>query len=109
MISCFSLNGMESQALLTFVEMLRYDEYQNQYYFSVVTQACCSKDYARNGEVVFGFVIKIGYFRSDISIGCAFIDSFTKVFCDLEYAKKVFDQMPERNLVMRNMMITRFG
>ncbi|GJS67768.1 pentatricopeptide repeat-containing protein [Tanacetum coccineum] len=90
MISCFSHNGMESQALLTFVEML-------------------SKEYARIGEAVFGFLIKIGYFRSDICVGCALIDSFTKVFCDLEYAKKVFDQMPERNSVMWNLMITRFG
>ncbi|GKA72028.1 pentatricopeptide repeat-containing protein [Tanacetum coccineum] len=109
MISCFSHNGMESQALLTFVEMLKHGEYPNQYCFSAAIQACCSKEYARIGGTVFGFVIKTGYFGSDVCVGCALIDLFTKGFGDLESAKKVFDQMPERNSVTWTLMITRYG
>ncbi|PWA65720.1 tetratricopeptide repeat (TPR)-like superfamily protein [Artemisia annua] len=109
MISCFSHNGMESQALATFVEMLKHGECPNQYCFSAAIQACCSKEYARVGGTVFGFVIKTGYFESDVCVGCALIDLFTKGFGDLESAKKVFERMPERNSVTWTLMITRYG
>ncbi|PWA89677.1 pentatricopeptide repeat-containing protein, chloroplastic [Artemisia annua] len=65
--------------------------------FRLRVKACCSKEYARIGEAVFGFVIKAGYVRTNVCVGCALIDLFTKGFGDLESAKKMFDQMPERN------------
>ena len=54
------------------------------------------------------FVIKTGYFESDVCVGCALTDLFTKCFGDLESAKKVFDQMLERNLVIWTLTITRY-
>ncbi|KAI3696570.1 hypothetical protein L6452_28944 [Arctium lappa] len=108
-ISCFAHNGMESQALLTFVEMLRHGEHPNQFCFSAVIQACCNGDKAWIGEVIFGFVIKTGYFELDVCVGCALIDLFAKGFRDLVSAKKVFDKMPERNSVTWTLLITRYA
>ncbi|PWA36118.1 tetratricopeptide repeat (TPR)-like superfamily protein [Artemisia annua] len=51
------------------------------------------------------FVINIGYFESDVCVGCALIDLFTKRFGDLESAKKVFDQMPERNSQLHSWVV----
>ncbi|XP_071706969.1 pentatricopeptide repeat-containing protein At3g49170, chloroplastic [Rutidosis leptorrhynchoides] len=109
MISCFAHNRMESQALLTFVEMLRHGEFPNQFCFSAAIQACCNRDYAWFGEAIFGFVIKTGYIDSDVCVGCALVDLFAKGFHDLESAQKVFDKMPERNSVTWTLLITRYA
>ncbi|KAJ9550445.1 hypothetical protein OSB04_014490 [Centaurea solstitialis] len=61
------------------------------------------------GEVIFGFVIKSGYFELDVCVGCALIDLFAKGFRDLVSAKKVFDKMPERNSVTWTLLITRYA
>ncbi|KAK9066673.1 hypothetical protein SSX86_013996 [Deinandra increscens subsp. villosa] len=109
-ISCFAHNGMESQALLTFVEMLMHGgEFPNQFCFSAAIQACCNRDNAPTGEAIFGFVIKTGYFESDVCVGCALIDLFAKGFHDLESARKVFDKMPHRNSVTWTLLITRYA
>ncbi|KAJ8529411.1 hypothetical protein K7X08_036246 [Anisodus acutangulus] len=109
MISCFAHCGMELEAVFTFLEMVEFGEYPNQFCFSAMIQACCSGELGWIGLVIFGFVIKTGYFESDICVGCALIDLFAKGFSDLRSAKKVFDRMPERNLVTWTLMITRFS
>ncbi|XP_009760813.1 pentatricopeptide repeat-containing protein At3g49170, chloroplastic [Nicotiana sylvestris] len=109
MISCFAHCGMELEAVLTFFDMVEFGEYPNQFCFSAVIQACCSGEFGWIGLVIFGFVVKTGYFESDICVGCALIDLFAKGFCDLRSAKQVFDRMPERNLVTWTLMITRFS
>ncbi|XP_055816923.1 pentatricopeptide repeat-containing protein At3g49170, chloroplastic-like isoform X2 [Solanum dulcamara] len=109
MISCFAHCGMELESVFTFFDMVEFGEYPNQFCFSAVIQACCSVELGCIGLVIFGFVIKTGYFESDICVGCALIDLFAKGFGDLRSAKKVFDRMPERNLVTWTLMITRFS
>nr|XP_016465387.1 PREDICTED: pentatricopeptide repeat-containing protein At3g49170, chloroplastic-like [Nicotiana tabacum] len=109
MISCFAHCGMELEAVVTFFDMVEFGEYPNQFCFSAVIQACCSGVFGWIGLVIFGFVVKTGYFESDICVGCALIDLFAKGFCDLRSAKQVFDRMPERNLVTWTLMITRFS
>ncbi|CAH1439054.1 unnamed protein product [Lactuca virosa] len=109
MISCFAHNGFESQALLTFIEMLRHGESPNQFCLSAAIQACCNGENAWIGEVIFGFAIKTGYFESHVCVGCALLDLFSKGFHDLESAKKVFDKMSERNSVTWTLLITRYA
>lgn len=108
MISCFAHNGMESKAISTFVNMLEIGHYPNQFCFSAVIQACSNPDSASIGIVIFGLLIKSGYFESDSCVGCALIDLFAKGYYDLNSAKRVFDKMPLRNTVTWNLMITRF-
>ncbi|KAA8540022.1 hypothetical protein F0562_026714 [Nyssa sinensis] len=108
MISCFAHNGMESQAISTFFKMLEFGEYPNQFCFAAVIQACSNADNAWIGELIFGFVIKTGYFESDVCVGCALIDMFAKGSCNLDSAKKVFAKMPEKNAVVWTLMITRY-
>ncbi|KAH0731488.1 hypothetical protein KY289_002676 [Solanum tuberosum] len=109
MISCYAHCGMELESVFTFFDMVEFGEYPNQFCFSAVIQACCSAELGWVGLAIFGFVIKTGYFESDICVGCALIDLFAKGFSDLRSAKKVFDRMPERNLVTWTLMITRFS
>ncbi|XP_022888726.1 pentatricopeptide repeat-containing protein At3g49170, chloroplastic-like [Olea europaea var. sylvestris] len=107
MISCYVRSGLNLQAIMTFFEMVKFGEYPNEFCFSAVIQACSNKEYAWVGVVILGFVLKTGYFEADVCVGCALIDLFAKGFNDLELAKNVFDEMPEKNSVSWTLMITR--
>ncbi|XP_059629073.1 pentatricopeptide repeat-containing protein At3g49170, chloroplastic-like [Cornus florida] len=109
MISCFAHNGMNSKAISTFFEMLEFGENPNQFCFSAVIQACSNVNNASIGKVIFGSVIKTGYFESDVCVGCALIDMFAKGCSDLNSAKKVFDKIPEKNEVTWTLMLTRYS
>ncbi|GFS32177.1 tetratricopeptide repeat (TPR)-like superfamily protein [Actinidia rufa] len=109
MISCFAHSGMESRAVSTFIDMLEFGECPNQFCFAAVIQACSNSENARTGMVVFGFVIKTGYFESDVCVGCALVDLFAKGMGDLNSAHKVFDKMPEKNSVSWTLTITRYS
>lgn len=100
---------MELEAVFTFFDMIECGEHPNQFCFSAAIQACSNVEHAWIGLVIFGTVIKSGYFESDVCVGCALIDLFAKGFCDLNLAKKVFDKMPQKNSVSWTLMITRFS
>lgn len=108
MISCFAHNDREFEAAATFVRMLEIGEYPNQFCFASVIRACSNAENAWIGRVVFGSVIKTGFLVSDVCVGCALIDMFAKIG-DLVSARKVFDVMPERNVVAWTLMMTRYA
>ncbi|KAK6135197.1 hypothetical protein DH2020_031042 [Rehmannia glutinosa] len=108
MISCYAHNGLNLEAVLIFFEMVEFGEWPNEFCFSAAIRACSNREYARIGLVIFGFLMKTGYFESDVCVGCALIDLFVKGFGDLELALKVFDEMPVKNSVSWTLMITRF-
>ncbi|XP_044468316.1 pentatricopeptide repeat-containing protein At3g49170, chloroplastic [Mangifera indica] len=107
MISCFANNGKELDAVTMFVEMLERGFYPNEYCFTAVVRACSNMENFSIGKIVFGFLLKCGYFESDVCVGCALIDMFVKGGGDLESGFRVFDNMPERNVVSWTLMITR--
>ncbi|KAF8041808.1 hypothetical protein BT93_A0415 [Corymbia citriodora subsp. variegata] len=107
MISCYANNHMEFEAVDTFVRMLEDDFFPNDYCFAAVIRACSVPENASTGETVFGFIIKSGYLDSDVCVGCALIDLFAKGSHDLVSARKVFEKMPERNVVAWTLMMTR--
>ncbi|XAR52231.1 hypothetical protein NMG60_11020180 [Bertholletia excelsa] len=109
MISCFAHNGMGSKAISTFIDMIEFGEYPNQFCFAAVIQACSSPENAWVGEIIFGFVVKTGFFESDVCVGCALMDLFARGTGDLGSAKKVFEKMPARNSVSWTLMITRYS
>ncbi|KAJ4950151.1 hypothetical protein NE237_026983 [Protea cynaroides] len=109
MISCFSHSNQELQAIATFYEMLESGYYPNQFCFAGVIQACSNAENFHRGLVIFGFLMKTGYLESDLCVGCALIDMFVKGSGDMVSARKMFDDMPERNVVAWTLMITRYA
>ncbi|RVW87518.1 Pentatricopeptide repeat-containing protein, chloroplastic [Vitis vinifera] len=101
--------SMELQAIWTFLDMLELGFYPNEYCFAAVIRACSNANYAWVGEIIYGFVVKTGHLEADVCVGCELIDMFVKGSGDLGSAYKVFDKMPERNLVTWTLMITRFA
>jgi pentatricopeptide repeat protein len=108
MVSCFANNDMEFEAIGTFLEMLENGFHPNEYCFAAVIRACSNADNISIGKMIFGFVIKSGYFESDLCVGCALIDMLVKGSGDVDLAYKVFEKMPEKNAVTWTLMITRF-
>ena len=109
MVSCYANNNMEWQAICTFLDMLELGFYPNEYCFTAMIRACSNAKYSWIGEIIYGSVLKTGYFEADICVGCELIDMFAKSSGDLGSAYKVFEKMPERNLVTWTLMITRFA
>jgi pentatricopeptide repeat protein len=64
MVSCFANNDMEFEAIGTFLEMLENGFHPNEYCFAAVIRACSNADNISIGKMIFGFVIKTGYFES---------------------------------------------
>ena len=44
--------------------------------------------------MIFGFVLKSGYFEFDVCVGCVLIYMFVKGGGDVDLACKVFEKMP---------------
>ncbi|CAH9136954.1 unnamed protein product [Cuscuta epithymum] len=109
MISCYARCNMEREAVLTFVEMVSFGEYPNQFCFSAAIKACSNARFGSTGLAIFGFVVKTGYFDSDVCVGCAVIDLFSKGLGDLESSQKVFEEMPEKNSVCWTLLIARLS
>ncbi|XP_027909492.1 pentatricopeptide repeat-containing protein At3g49170, chloroplastic [Vigna unguiculata] len=109
LISCFSNNSMHSQALLTFLHMLQFGIYPNEYCFTASIRSSSNAQYFSIGFVIFGFLFKTGYFHSHVSVGCALIDMFAKGSADIHSARMVFDKMRDKNLVTWTLMITRYA
>ncbi|OVA01955.1 Pentatricopeptide repeat [Macleaya cordata] len=108
MISCFAHNHRESEAVITFYKMLEHGQYPNEFCFAGVIHACSKAEFGWIGKVIFGFVIKTGYFEADLCVGCALIDMYVKSEVDLVSARRVFDEMPVKNVVVWTLMITRY-
>ena len=75
MVSCFANNDMGTEAIVVFLQMLENGLCPNEYCFSAVIRACSNVENVPIGKMIFGFVIKSGYFESDVCVGCALIDS----------------------------------
>ncbi|MED6130543.1 hypothetical protein PIB30_002140 [Stylosanthes scabra] len=108
-VSCFANHRMHRHSLSTFIQMLRTtDFYPNEFSFTALLRSCSNAEFFSTGLAVFGFLLKTGYLDADVCVGCALIDMFVKGGGDLDSAFKVFDKMPEKNVVTWNLMITRF-
>ncbi|WCJ43736.1 Tetratricopeptide repeat (TPR)-like superfamily protein [Euphorbia peplus] len=108
LISCYANNNMVFEAIEMYLDMLSSGFYPNEYCYSAVIRACSNARNVSVGGVVFGSVIKSGYFDAHVCVGCALIDMFVKGSGDFEAAYKVFDKMSDKNVVTWTLMITRF-
>jgi pentatricopeptide repeat protein len=77
---------------------------------SLKDKACASLTAEEQGKQFHAYVIK-SQFESDVFVGSALIDMYTKC-CNIEDASKVFHHMPKRDAVLWSGMIagyTRHG
>jgi pentatricopeptide repeat protein len=63
MVSCFANNDLGFEATGTFLEMLENGFFPKW----VLLRGCANADNITIGKMIFGFVIKSGYFESDLA------------------------------------------
>ncbi|KAK2995776.1 hypothetical protein RJ640_010752 [Escallonia rubra] len=106
-ISSFAQNDHPLLALDYFRDMLRFGARPDDHIFPSATKACgniCSADV---GGSVHCLALKTGY-DVDVFVGSSVVDMYAK--CGLiGDARKVFDEMPERNVVSWGGMICGYA
>ncbi|XP_022145276.1 pentatricopeptide repeat-containing protein At3g46790, chloroplastic-like [Momordica charantia] len=98
--------GPFDEALNLFDEMRVNGAPTNRYTFPFVLKACGAMKNRDKGKVVHGHVLKSGL-DLDLFVGNALIAFYAKCL-DIETTRKVFDEMPLKDIVSWNSMIAGF-
>jgi pentatricopeptide repeat protein len=106
MITGYAQNGCGEEAMKLFREMQRGGIEPNQFTYASLSMACASRQNVEEGYEIHAQAIKSGY-AVDIFVGSALVDMYAKCGV-MEDARKLFDRMPERNVVSWTGMIAGY-
>ncbi|XP_010544194.1 PREDICTED: pentatricopeptide repeat-containing protein At1g09190 [Tarenaya hassleriana] len=106
MIKCYSLLGPAMESLRFFSSMKSRGIWADEYTYAPLLKSCSSVCDLRLGECVHGEVIRTGFHRfGSIRIGLMELYASGSKMGD---AKKVFDEMRDKDVVVWNVMIRGF-
>ncbi|KAL5723024.1 Pentatricopeptide repeat-containing protein [Ranunculus cassubicifolius] len=106
LIRAYTQNALHSQAFSTFFRMQRNHVFPDNFTFPYLLKACSCQFGVRQVQMIHGQIEKFG-FGLDIFVPNALIDSYSKCgVLGVDAAKKLFDEMPERDVVSWNSMIS---
>ncbi|KAK3138629.1 hypothetical protein QOZ80_5AG0371330 [Eleusine coracana subsp. coracana] len=95
----YARRGLALQAMEYFVDVhSRRGRRVGAAVLSCVLKVCGSVPDRVLGEQVHSLCVRSGHDRGDVSVGSSLVDLYMKC-CDAEEARKVFEGMPERNVV----------
>ncbi|KAL7132625.1 hypothetical protein ABFS83_12G087300 [Erythranthe nasuta] len=107
LISGYVKCGLSGKALEAYRSMLRHGlENLNRITLSTIIIMLSNKGWVGLGGVIHGQIVKCG-FESYVFVGSPLVDMYAKCGLITE-AKRVFDGLPEKNLVMYNTMLMGF-
>lgn len=108
MVSACNHHGFYEESLLVFLEFWRTRKNSpNEYILSSFIQACSGLDSSSGCSMVFqlqSFLVKSGFDR-DVYVGTLLIGFYLKEG-DIDYARLVFDALPEKSTVTWTTMIS---
>eukprot|EP01018_Ginkgo_biloba_P019473 Gb_00852 [translate_table: standard] len=107
MISAYASHGYSEEALALHYEMQRTGIQSNEFTFASVLPACGNLSSLKHGKEVHQEIIRRG-FQFDVFVGSALVDMYIKCRV-IDDALKVFDKMPERNVVSWTAMIAGYA
>ncbi|KAI9199164.1 hypothetical protein LWI28_028512 [Acer negundo] len=125
MITGYVISGCHSDALLLLREMQRleeeekyshYDDIEDMKQLSLkpnsitlmtVLPGCAALSALAKGKEIHTYAIR-NMLATDVAVGSALVDMYAKSGC-LNLARRVFDQMPVRNVITWNVVIMAYG
>ncbi|KAI3790230.1 hypothetical protein L2E82_03120 [Cichorium intybus] len=106
-IGLYCRMGYLENALLGFCEMVENGFEADNFVLPNVLKACSGLSFTEFGKGVHGYVIKKG-FEGCVFVASSLVDMYGKCGA-LKDARKVFDNMPERNVVTWNSMMVAYS
>ncbi|KAJ0030641.1 hypothetical protein Pint_12517 [Pistacia integerrima] len=101
------LKGSAEQAILTYINMQELGIHADNYSFPVLLKACSSLCGSSVGLMLHGQTIKAG-FCGHVFVQTALLETYGSLRC-IDDAYKVFDRMPEKDIVAWNSMLSAFA
>ncbi|KAI3826878.1 hypothetical protein L1987_00937 [Smallanthus sonchifolius] len=106
-IRAMTHNGLFTEALNYYSKMRVLNIKPDTFTFPSVINALAGSGKFELVKIVHGHVLDLG-FGSDLYIGNALIDMYAR-FCELDNARQVFDEMPERDVVSWNSLVSGYS
>ncbi|XP_024989861.1 putative pentatricopeptide repeat-containing protein At1g69350, mitochondrial [Cynara cardunculus var. scolymus] len=104
LIKRYVWNGLFKEAVALYCNMLHELTLISRFIFPSVLRACSSFGDLGLGQNVHGRIIKCG-FESDSIVQTSLLNMYGEASC-LSYARRVFDEMPERDVVSWSSVIS---
>ncbi|KAJ7565562.1 hypothetical protein O6H91_02G065400 [Diphasiastrum complanatum] len=102
-ISAYAQDGQSRVALNLYKQMLQEGVKPDKVTFLSVLNACASPETLADGKEIHAAIVNVGL-ESDVVVGTALVNTYSKCG-SLEDAQRVFDKMPDRNVVSWSAMI----
>ncbi|XP_010467983.1 PREDICTED: pentatricopeptide repeat-containing protein At3g03580 [Camelina sativa] len=106
-IRAFCKNGLFPKALEFYGKLRESKVSPDKYTFPSVIKACAGLFDAKMGDLVYEQILEMG-FESDLYVGNALVDMYARMGL-LGRARQVFDEMPVRDLVSWNSLISGYS
>ncbi|KAL3499793.1 hypothetical protein ACH5RR_038886 [Cinchona calisaya] len=107
LIRCYAWEGPFKKAIDLYYEMVEIGAKPTKYTYPFVIKACAALQDLDSGVRIHDDVTRNG-FGSDVYVCTALVDFYVKCRC-LSEARKLFDEMPERDVVAWNAMVAGFS
>ncbi|KAL8504983.1 hypothetical protein ACS0TY_016255 [Phlomoides rotata] len=107
LISGFAQSGKSEEALKEFSQMIQAGEEANMFTYGSAVSAAANLTNVKLGKQIHARTLKTGY-NSEIEVCNVLITLYAKCGC-LDCARRVFNEMPQKNEVSWNALITGYS